>query len=84
MKTESEISFDGGCEDSHHRRRGQVAVRLELAGRYKPAARAWAWVAKQVLRADWRAYAEARAARCRQHATGQSCEGEPCQTNITR
>ncbi|WP_139827448.1 hypothetical protein [Cedecea sp. NFIX57] len=68
MKTESELSFDGGCEDNQHRRRGQVAVRLELAGLFDRAVRVWHRVAKQAPRADWRAYSEARVVYCRRQA----------------
>ncbi|MGX5056877.1 hypothetical protein ACWKX9_25035 [Enterobacter asburiae] len=64
----SELSFVSGCEHERHRRRGQRAVRLELAGLFDLAAQAWARVAKQAPRAGWRAYAEARVVHCRRQA----------------
>lgn len=76
MKTESELSFVSGCEHERHRRRGREAVNLELAGLFDLAARAWHRVAKLAPRQEWRVYASAREACCRQQAGKQRHEGE--------
>ncbi|MDJ6542558.1 hypothetical protein LEC72_23435 [Salmonella enterica] len=48
-----------------HQSRGRDALRLEMAGDYAAAARAWQQTANRAPRPQWRLFARERARQCR-------------------
>lgn len=48
-----------------HRKRGREALRLEMAGDYAAAARAWQHAANRAPHPQWRLFARERARQCR-------------------
>lgn len=48
-----------------HQSRGREALRLEMAGDYAAAARAWQQTANRAPRPQWRLFARERARQCR-------------------
>lgn len=50
---------------SHHRRKGQRAVRLELEGRFGAAEGVWLDIARAAPCLRWKRFAEHRARKCR-------------------
>ncbi len=49
-----------------HQNRGREALRLEMAGDYAAAARAWQHAANRAPHPQWRLFARERARRCRE------------------
>ncbi|EBR8158638.1 hypothetical protein DOA20_26350 [Salmonella enterica subsp. enterica serovar Newport] len=66
MKTDNQPSGVTPVALRQHQRRGHDALRLEMAGEYAAAARAWQHAANRAPCSQWRRFARERARQCRE------------------
>ncbi|ECJ2934689.1 hypothetical protein FN906_25190 [Salmonella enterica subsp. enterica] len=66
MKQEGLLQGVTSAALRQHQNRGREALRLEMAGDYAAAARAWQQIANRAPRPQWRLFARERARRCRE------------------
>ncbi|EBJ4206814.1 hypothetical protein DUG12_24800 [Salmonella enterica] len=65
MKQEGLLQGVTSAALRQHQNRGREALRLEIAGDYAAAARAWQQTANRAPRPQWRLFARERARQCR-------------------